>query len=94
MHAHTRASSGSDTVNSLSRRAADAGLDVIVLTENLGYEFRYAPPFLRPFFEARRSTPTIEDHGIERYVAAVNETERLNPGPLLLVGVEVPAYYY
>ena len=94
VHAHTRASSGSDTVSSLSRRAADAGLDVIVLTENLGYEFRYAPQFLRPFFEARRSTPTIEDHGIERYVAEVNETERLNPNPLLLVGVEVPAYYY
>ncbi len=94
VHAHTTESSGSDAMSQLSRRAADAGLDVVVLTENFGYEFRYAPPFIRPFLEARQSTPMIEDKGIGRYVAAVNETVRLSPEPLLLVGVEVPVYYY
>ena len=94
VHVHTDASSGSEAPSSLSAMAREAGVDLLVLTENFGYQFRYAPWPLRYFFEARRSTPTLEDHGIDRYLGEIAELQRREPQPAILIGVEVPAYYY
>jgi hypothetical protein len=94
VHAHTDASSGSEAPSRLSAMARETGVDLLVLTENFGYQFRYAPWPLRYLFEARRSTPTLEDQGIDRYLGEIAELQSREPRPAILIGVEVPAYYY
>jgi len=94
VHAHTSASTGAASPAQISRMARETGVDLVVLTENFGYRFRYAPYPLRYFFEALRSTPMLEDYGIERYLREIAETQRQNSSPMLLVGVEAPPYYY
>jgi hypothetical protein len=94
LHVHSTASSGEFTVVELARMARSAGLDALVLTENFGYEFRYAPAPFRPFLEARMSTPTIERYGLSRYLTDVEAARRAEPAVTILVGVEVPPYYY
>ena len=94
VHAHTSASTGNASPAQISRMAREAGVDLVVLTENFAYRFRYAPYPLRYFFEALRSTPMLEDYGIERYLREIAETQRQSSSPMLLVGVEAPPYYY
>jgi len=94
LHVHSTASSGSQTLQQLVALAESAGVDALVLAENLGYEFRYAPQLLRPFFEARASTPTLERYGVDRYLAEIEDAVRATPAVMLLPGVEVPPYYY
>lgn len=94
VHVHSTASSGTLTLAQLARLAREAGVDALVLTENLGYEFRYAPGPLRLLVEARASTPTLERYGIRRYFADLEQARKAEPGVMLLPGVEVPPYYY
>ena len=85
-----------------SDRPKQRGMQVLVvadmwaklMTENLGYRFRYAPGPLRFFVEASASTPTLEQYGIGRYIAELEEARNAEPGVMLLPGVEVPPYYY
>lgn len=94
LHVHSTASSGTQTLVQLARLARESGVDALVLTENLGYEFRYAPGPLRLLVEASASTPTLERYGIGRYFAELEKARKAEPGVMLLPGVEVPPYYY
>jgi len=94
LHVHSSATSGEEDLVALARRARQAGIDALVLAENLGYEFRYAPAPLRYFFEARVRTPTLETYGIDRYLAELERARASADGILLIAGVEAPPYYY
>jgi len=94
LHVHTTASSGAMHPAEIARAAREAGIDVLLLTENFGYQFRYGPALIRRFVEATRSTPTLEDFGIDAYLAELRRVQETNPSPLLFVGVETPPYYY
>jgi len=94
VHVHSTASSGTQTLEQLARLAQEASVDALVLTENLGYDFRYAPRLLRYVVEASASTPTLERYGIHRYFAELEQARKTEPGVMLLAGVEVPPYYY
>ncbi len=94
VHVHSSASSGALPMPELAQLARQSGLDVLVLGENLGYEFRYAPAGLRMFGEARVTTETLERHGIARFLEEVAAARVAQPDLLLLAGAEVPPYYY
>jgi hypothetical protein len=94
LHAHSEASSGDESVLELAAQARDAGVDVLVLADNLGYDFRYAPWPLRWLVEAHMGTPTLEAHGIERWLAEIRAARETYPEVLMLAGVETPPYYY
>lgn len=93
VHAHSDASSGDEGLQSLAARARAAGVDALVLADNLGYEFRYAPWPLRYVVEARMRTPTLETYGLDRYLAEIRSA-RAATDVLLIPGVETPPYYY
>ena len=94
LHVHTTAGSGANSVSQVARKAFEAGIDIVLLTENFGYKFRYAPAPLRFFAEARSSRSTVEDYGIERFVADIREAQRTRPDVRFLVGAEVIPHYY
>ena len=94
VHVHSRASSGSLALAELAELARAAGVDALVMSENLGYRFRYAPRWLRPFVHARVAGPTLERYGIERYLGELEQARAASPDVTLVAGVEVPPYYY
>ncbi len=94
LHVHTTASSGAMNPAQIADAAREAGIDVLLLTENFGYRFRYAPALIRHFVEATQSTPMLEDFGIAAYLAELRRVQETNPSPLLFVGIETPPYYY
>ena len=94
LHVHTTASSGAMQPAQIARAAREAGIDILLLTENFGYRFRYGPALIRRFVEATQSTPMLEDFGIDAYLAELRRVQETNPSPLLFVGIETPPYYY
>lgn len=94
VHVHSRATSGSLSLTRLAAMADAAGVDALVMTENLGYQFRYAPSWLRPFVQPTVAGPTLERYGIDRYLAELEQARTTTPRVTLVAGVEVPPYYY
>ncbi|MCH7823460.1 MAG: hypothetical protein IH849_01545 [Acidobacteria bacterium] len=94
LHVHTTASSGAMHPAQIARAAREAGIDVLLLTENFGYRFRYGHALIRRFVEVTQSTPMLEDFGIDAYLAELRRVQEMNPSPLLFVGIETPPYYY
>ena len=94
LHVHTTASTGAMHPTQIAAAAREAGIDVLLLTENFGYRFRYGPALIRRFVEATQSTRMLEDFGIDAYLAELRRAQEISASPLLLVGVETPPYAY
>lgn len=94
MHVHSSATSGTLSLVELARAARQAGLDGLVMSENLGYELRYAPWPWRWFAEARLPGPTLERYGVARYLNELQRASEAEPDVMLIAGVEVLPYYY
>ena len=94
VHVHSAASTGEYSLSTLSDVARGAGIDVIVLGENLVLDIRYAPWPFRYFGEINRVLPSIRERGAASFLAEVGEVQSRQPEPLFLPGVEVMPHYY
>ncbi len=107
LHSHGVIAGDWGSVEDLQRQALAAGVDVVILTEQLITEWEWSPPVIRSFWsfrlknpEARsfreffRTEPSVKRLGSEEYFDKVERTDQAVPGITLLAGVEVAPYYY
>lgn len=75
--------------------ASEAGLDVVIFTDNFARRVRYAPWPIHWLLEMRMGpSRSVLDGGIETYLESIARAQALHPELLLLPGVEVTPYYY
>lgn len=94
VHVHSAASTGEYSLTTLSEMARGAGVDVLVLAENLVLDIRYAPWPVRYFGELHRTMPSLRERGVVNFLAEIEEVQSRQPETLLLPGVEVMPHYY
>ncbi|MFC1629315.1 hypothetical protein ACFL3H_09435 [Gemmatimonadota bacterium] len=107
LHAHGVIAGDWDSVEDLQREAMAAGVDAVILTEQLITEWEWSPPVVRSFWafrlknpEARsfreffRTEPSLKRLGSEEYFGKAARADQAVPGITLLAGAEVAPYYY
>ncbi|MFC1499628.1 hypothetical protein ACFL6T_01245 [Candidatus Zixiibacteriota bacterium] len=108
LHAHGVIAGDWDSVEDLQREAMAAGVDVVILTEQLIIEWEWSPPVVRSFwafrlkkqpetrslFEVFRTEPSVKRLGAEEYFEQAARADQAVPGITLLAGAEVAPYYY
>ncbi len=93
-HVHTTWSTGERSLDEVVTEARRRGIGAVVLTENLLVRFEYGLFPLRGVLRKVVERPSVAQHGIARYLAAVEEAQRRFPDVTLVPGVEVIPYYY
>jgi hypothetical protein len=98
IHLHSTFSNGNHSVAEIAGRASERGVEVVVLTDSLLTEVTYGVwPLDRVGVPGlnRRKRPGVLDHGVERYLEAIDGAGRRFPDLLIVPGVEVaPSYYW
>ena len=97
IHVHSTFSNGEYEISELARLARERNIDVLVLTDSFLTSVAYGIwPFDRLALEGinKRVRPGVRDHGVGRYLGAVQEAQRQFPDLVILPGVEVTPYYY
>lgn len=107
LHSHGVTAGDWDSVEDLQRQALAAGVDVVILTEQLIMEWEWSLPIIRSFWafrvknpEARsfrelfRTEPSVKRIGCEEYFERAVRADQAVPSITLLAGVEIAPYYY
>ncbi|MEW6324887.1 MAG: PHP domain-containing protein [Nitrospirota bacterium] len=94
VHVHSSMSTGDLPPEPLMRRAADAGLDGVILTDNyeLGVEYGLWP--LRGLLRYRAGIPSVREEGLADFFDAVRRAQARDPERLIIPGLEVTPHYY
>nr|HOX22968.1 hypothetical protein [Elusimicrobiales bacterium] len=94
VHIHTTFSrGGKQTPEQVVARAADKGLDAVIITDTLTTSFQYG---LRPFENVAAvslSQASILKRGPRAYLRELNRLRKQFPGMVIIPGTEAAAYY-
>jgi hypothetical protein len=96
IHVHSSFSNGEYSILELARMAATEGVGVLVLTDSLLTTVNYGLwPLDRLGINGlnRMVRPGVLDHGVDSYLAAVEEASKMYPDLVIVPGVEVAPYY-
>jgi hypothetical protein len=94
VHVHSDFSTGTLSLDQLAEEAERLGLDAIVLADNLVLRYEYGLVPLHGIIRRRIRYPSVYEHGVEQYLAAVAAVQARHPQLILVPGVEVMPYYY
>ncbi len=92
IHLHTTQGDGAASPLDLARRAREAGVDALVITDHLLEKVTYAPWPIGNVIGMSLSRPSILSGGLDRYFDTLIDVEQQVPGVLLLPGMEVTPY--
>jgi len=93
---HSQFSTGSESVESLARKALAQSLDVLVLTDVDLLRVEYSMPVLQRLLRFRVDARSLRTRGtLDAYLSEIRRVQRLFPELILIDGVEsVPFYYW
>lgn len=94
IHVHSRASTGSLSLEDIAQRAEQLGLDAVIFTENLALRYEYGLSPFRGLLRYVREFPSLIDYGVERYLAELADVQSRHPGVILVPGIEAAPYSY
>lgn len=97
IHVHSKFSNGHHDVLELARETRKRNIDVLILADSFLTTVRYGVwPLDRVAFQGlnKMVRPGVRDHGVSRYLEAVQEARERIPDLIIIPGVEVTPHYY
>ena len=94
VHIHSRASTGSLSIDELAERAERLGVEAIIFSDNLVLRYEYGLAPLRGVLRHTVRLPSVFEYGLERFLTEIREAQIRHPHVLLIPGVEVAPHYY
>ena len=91
---NTDVSSGEESLDTVCKKAKEAGLQYIIVTDQLISEARYGLPPFRHVLRYRKSKKSIMTFGVEKYLSLIEEEQKKYPELILVPGADIaPAYF-
>ncbi|MGH7164915.1 MAG: PHP domain-containing protein [Nitrospiraceae bacterium] len=94
LHIHSKASTGTLSIDELAEQAERLGVEAVILSDNLVLRYEYGLPPLRGVIRYTVRLPSVLEYGLERFLAEIREAQARHPRVLLIPGVEVAPHYY
>lgn len=94
VHLHSRASSGTLSLEELALRAEAQGIGVVILAENFELRFAYGPPSLPELFMVPKSFPSLTRSTVAGYLEEVEALNRRHTEIIFIPGIETVPHYY
>ncbi len=93
VHVHSDRSTGENSYEELIGVARRRGLEALLITEEQILRIEYDVPPFRALTRVAHDERSIFVTGVERYLERIAEARRIDPGVLLIAGVEVLPHY-
>ncbi len=88
-------SSGSESLETMARKAEDAGMAFVVFSDQFLVRAEYGVPPFRRTIRAVREQDSVMRHGVEAYLRRLNRVRLEHPGLVVIPGVDVaPALWW
>ncbi len=94
VHIHSKASTGTLSIDELAQQAERLGVEAIILSDNLVLRYEYGLAPLRGVIRHTVRLPSVLEYGLERFLTEIREAQIRHPRVLLIPGVEVAPHYY
>jgi hypothetical protein len=94
VHVHSTFSNGDLSIDGLLERAAAAGLDGVVLTDNYALDIDYGLWPLRGLLRHRVALPSVSRDELPAWLDAVRRAGARHPRMVLIAGLEIIPHYH
>ncbi len=94
MDVRTTFSDGAYEVEDVARMAAERGFEVLIINDHDRVAMEFGTPPLRNLTKKKLELSAINKHGANRYLAAIEDAAKKNPGLVIVPGSRSSPFYY
>lgn len=91
---NTTVSSGDESIETVTKKASDAGFDFIVFSDQFLVIAEYGLPPFRNLLKLTKERKSVVNYGIENYLKKIARAQKECPNIVLIPGVDIAPHYY